>query len=39
MDQEREVKWCKWFAAQVCENLGLPSDALEEYAEASTRLA
>ena len=27
MDQEREVKWCKWFAAQVCKNLGLPSDA------------
>ena len=39
MDQEWEVKQRKRFAAQVCENLGLPSDALEEYAEASTRLA
>lgn len=39
MDQEREVKRRKRFAAQVCETLGLPSDALEEYAEASARLA
>ena len=38
MDQEREVKQRKRFAAQVCKNLGLPSDALEEYAEASTCL-